>query len=570
MSRSSSGSGLIAPVASGQENYKFNVLFDQTSTDVNSHTFVVDNNFVRVAAFNLAPGETVVIEQITGLGAGALVADYAPVHGQVVLFRNSDADQRTSYVLERAGRYRAKLVGGGLGVVHVFAIQYFIENESSQDIADALYAALSAFRVQGGPGISVTVSGVTYTVNNTGIISAQATASVTPTLIVNGTGSTLEEDVNISADAGNQVSIRSDGLYVPPGAGGSTTPCGLGALLDTGVPALNNYVNLLFGEGSACLQDSQLVSAGAGNLIQLRTDGVYYGIQPPANFTAQYVSSSTGDDTNPGTALSPLKTIQKAISNLPDGTMGSIYLYAGDTFHTYTTAVTDTVNTLSFSQTVSLLGELNIGNRQIVFYPYNDTAVDTINAYNNANNTQYDPYVVNEINYPIVSFTISDLTDQPYALTIGFTVGQAGSISFNGCKLYVGKATGLSTQSAAFGGLGNITFSGCRIILSNAYFMGNPNGAGTQNFTAFLIQIEDNAVPSVPNPVFCVIGSYSTINTIAPQPAGGAIYPLAGTFTAIGDNVETFLTASSFWVGIVIYSTATRAYKKVVTSIAIV
>src|SRR4051812_45076567 len=102
MARSSGGSGPIA-WAPGNQNCDYAVLFDETSTSITSHEFAVDNNFVRIAAFNLTAGEVITIEQITGLGAGSLVADYAPVNGPVTLYYNSATDQRTSYVLERPG-----------------------------------------------------------------------------------------------------------------------------------------------------------------------------------------------------------------------------------------------------------------------------------------------------------------------------------------------------------------------------------------------------------------------------------------------------------------------------------
>ena len=146
MARSTPGAGNNQDFAAGQENYKAQVLFDQNSTSLLSQIFVVDTNFVRLAAFNLIPGEVLTIEQVTGTGAGTYIADYAPISGPITLYFNSATDQRDSYILERPGRYRVRLDGGGLGTVRCYAIRFYMENEASQDIADALFSLLKTFK----------------------------------------------------------------------------------------------------------------------------------------------------------------------------------------------------------------------------------------------------------------------------------------------------------------------------------------------------------------------------------------------------------------------------------------
>ena len=387
-SRSTSGSGLIQNFAPGQEGYKYNVLFDEHSTSTTSHTFIVDNNFVRIAAFNLAEGEQVVIEQVTGQGAGDLVADYAPSFGQTFLYYTAPDDQRTSYNLERPGRYRARLVGGGLGVVHVFAIQYFVENEPSQDIVDALYAILNRHFDPCDAGANTPNAPA---VNN--YINKEA-------------GGCYRDSQLVSSDAGNLIELHTDGVFVPLGAG--VTPCSLGALIPNTETANNNVLSL---DGDDCIVDQQLVSSLAGNLIQLQADGVYFGTNA-GQFANQYVSSSTGNDSNDGlTPITPLQTINFAISRIPDATAGNILLKAGDTFHTYPTAVTDVINTLTANQ--SLANIIDIKNRMVTFLPYNDTPMDQIIAYNAVNGTGYDPFIAAETNFPKVNITISNPTDSP-------------------------------------------------------------------------------------------------------------------------------------------------------------
>ena len=75
--------------------------------------------------------------------------------------------------------------------------------------------------------------------------------------------------------------------------------------------------------GLAC----KMISADAGNLLQCRTDGMYYGTVAPADVVNQYVDPVRGDDNNSGARASPLRTIKRAIDRLPSNTSGNnIYL----------------------------------------------------------------------------------------------------------------------------------------------------------------------------------------------------------------------------------------------------
>ena len=74
--------------------------------------------------------------------------------------------------------------------------------------------------------------------------------------------------------------------------------------------------------GLAC----KLKSDDAGNLLQCRADGLYYGITPPANLQNQFVDPVNGDDSNSGTRASPLRNLVTAINRLPSGTEAVIHL----------------------------------------------------------------------------------------------------------------------------------------------------------------------------------------------------------------------------------------------------
>lgn len=83
--------------------------------------------------------------------------------------------------------------------------------------------------------------------------------------------------------------------------------------------------------GDNGLVDVKLSNA-SGNLLQKRDDGLYYGIEPPANLKNLYVDAVNGVDQHPdevdgaGTKTKPLKTIKYAISLGREGTVRSILL----------------------------------------------------------------------------------------------------------------------------------------------------------------------------------------------------------------------------------------------------
>lgn len=83
--------------------------------------------------------------------------------------------------------------------------------------------------------------------------------------------------------------------------------------------------------------DSGLVqvklSQVSGNLLQQYDDGLYYGIQAPANVSNLYVDAVNGVDQDPnevkgaGTRAKPLKTIAYAISLVPTNTSTTLWLH---------------------------------------------------------------------------------------------------------------------------------------------------------------------------------------------------------------------------------------------------
>lgn len=75
------------------------------------------------------------------------------------------------------------------------------------------------------------------------------------------------------------------------------------------------------------------LSPDEGNLLELRTNGLYYGNTAPNEFRHLHVSSVSGNDSNDGTKDSPLRTIQAAVDLLKDAPYRYyIWLKAGETF----------------------------------------------------------------------------------------------------------------------------------------------------------------------------------------------------------------------------------------------
>lgn len=80
-------------------------------------------------------------------------------------------------------------------------------------------------------------------------------------------------------------------------------------------PAFKQNVNL-----------SISLSSSKGNLLEKRSDGLYYGIEAPPDLSNLYVDAVGGLDTNPGTKLAPLKTLDKALEKVSATMSNTIHL----------------------------------------------------------------------------------------------------------------------------------------------------------------------------------------------------------------------------------------------------
>lgn len=60
--------------------------------------------------------------------------------------------------------------------------------------------------------------------------------------------------------------------------------------------------------------EQSLLSNHSGNLLQVREDGLYYGMKQEPRYESLYVDAQRGNDDNPGTEAQPLRTLAKALT----------------------------------------------------------------------------------------------------------------------------------------------------------------------------------------------------------------------------------------------------------------
>lgn len=88
----------------------------------------------------------------------------------------------------------------------------------------------------------------------------------------------------------------------------------------------------LHGTGTESDKLGVQLSKNAGNLLEIRSDGLYYGATATDDLLNLYVDSANGDDKNPGTRGKPLKTLNRALTITPKNKSNTIHLRAGQTF----------------------------------------------------------------------------------------------------------------------------------------------------------------------------------------------------------------------------------------------
>ena len=244
-------------------------------------------------------------------------------------------------------------------------------------------------------------------------------------------------------------------------------------------------------EGSGTLGSPFSVkrSTDSGNLLTLRDNGLYYGIQAPANVSNLYVSTSLGDDTNPGTQALPLKTIAAALAKVGGDVSSTIHLRAGEIYP---------MDTKVFMSGTAV--------RNIVPYddPYYDGAIhDAILA----DGAQHLQAYTQEIDRPILEFTwtVAPAPNNTQTFsTGGWVCKNASSVVFDAIHLrmsayppgYPGvlRASG-SSNNTVFLGAGVFGFQGCKLEYGFAsvdntlgrFFRPNGNDVPTLSFIGTIL-----------------------------------------------------------------------------------
>lgn len=211
------------------------------------------------------------------------------------------------------------------------------------------------------------------------------------------------------------------------------------------------------------------LSPDAGNLLDMRDNGLYYGIQAPPNVSNLYVSTSLGDDTNPGTQSAPLKTLAAALAKVGGDVSSTIHLRAGETY--------------PMTAKVFMSGSAV---RSIV--PYDDPYYDgAVHAAILADGAQHLQAYTQEINRPVILF---DWVAKPWANnTQAFAVGgwvckNSSSVEFRAINLRMAaypsdQPTVLRSGGTSFItpllGAGTFTFMGC-ILAYGFDSVDNPTG----------------------------------------------------------------------------------------------
>lgn len=144
---------------------------------------------------------------------------------------------------------------------------------------------------------------------------------------------------------------------------------------------------------------SVLRSPDAGNLLEVRENGIYYGVV--AQQENWYIDSINGNDNNKGTKDAPLKTLYGLNKKLKNGTYTyNIYLKEGGTYplmNTETNEYSNLLNSLSYVNKLS-------------FRIYGDIFDNTINTSENISKMggRFYPYCIKELQRPVIQISEFD------------------------------------------------------------------------------------------------------------------------------------------------------------------
>lgn len=214
------------------------------------------------------------------------------------------------------------------------------------------------------------------------------------------------------------------------------------------------------------------IDPDSNNLLQKTSNGYLVELKAPADVTNQYVSSSTGNDiTGDGSQAKPFKTIRRALNRVPDHTQVWIHLYSGDTFP-FEDGSDGYVENGTLQQILN--AAYNVGSRNIIFIPYNNTVWESIPT-GVATDT---PDIGTQ---PVIQFTYSKTSDTANYTCPGFHLNN-GALYFTQISFTVksdnlpAAPTGAAWSSPFTVNYGTVATYGCNFNLSNGVVFGADGG----------------------------------------------------------------------------------------------
>lgn len=176
------------------------------------------------------------------------------------------------------------------------------------------------------------------------------------------------------------------------------------------------------------------LSEEQGNLLSARKDGLYFGVVAPPDVANLYVDALTGNDSNAGTRVSPLKTIQEALSRGEAGITRTISLKEKQTHFVGSGNAFD--NSVNFS-IIPLRGGI------ITFVPYGDEldAIPTpqysgVGKYANDEYMDKQPVIAIHPKSARVIKRVIGNESQAFISTAAFAVNQDTTVHVNGVVLH--------------------------------------------------------------------------------------------------------------------------------------
>ena len=287
-----------------------------------------------------------------------------------------------------------------------------------------------------------------------------------------------------------------------------------------------------------------LVSSANGNLIQVKPDGLYAALSAAPNLQNQYVSSSTGNDSNDGTRANPLKTIVRAIEGLPNNTSGTIHLLEGDVF-----PMRNNSDPTTWGTTITYFGSpIGTGSRIITICPYGPQTDSYAGLEVNAVN--FYSWLIPGLNRPILEFGHYVFNGKPVGSVLITGDGGGGACNIRGCTIrWTPEARALAVATNSPWTCGGYQWL---IDLANTQVMGcilpapiTTSGGALLNHVIRFVgtsQMWNTSVPAGSVP-WAVVGSVSKLTFLDSGPMidkNGATYQVVpnSTLTSAGTRIS--------------------------------